>query len=40
MEIELEDLVITLFSNPPGEPNSHSISFDTGNLLHFLKVYS
>jgi len=37
MEIELEDLVITLFSNPPGAPNSHSISFDTGNLIQLFE---
>ena len=37
MEIELEDLVITLFSNPPGEPNSHLISFDTGNLVQLFE---
>ena len=37
MEIELEDLVITLFSNPPGEPNSHNISFDTGNLVQLFE---
>lgn len=37
MEIELEDLVITLFSNPPGEPNSHFISFDTGNLVQLFE---
>ena len=37
MEIELEDLVITLFSNPPSEPNSHSISFDTGNLQQLFE---
>ena len=32
MEIELEDLVLTLFSKPPGEPNSQKISFDTSDL--------
>ncbi len=37
MEIELEDLVITLFSNPPGEPNTHLISFDTGNLVQLFE---
>lgn len=37
MEIELEDLVITLFSNPPGESNSHNISFDTGNLVQLFE---
>jgi hypothetical protein len=37
MEIELEDLVITLFSNPPGEPNTHLISFDTGDLVQLFE---
>ena len=37
MEIELEDLVITLLSNSPGEPNSHLISFDTGNLVQLFE---
>ena len=37
MEIELEDLVITLFSNPPGEVNTHLISFDTGNLIQLFE---
>jgi hypothetical protein len=37
MEIELEDLVITLFSQPPGETNSHKISFDTTNLRHLFE---
>jgi len=37
MEIELEDLVLSLFSKPPGEPNSHSIHFDTSNLLQLFE---
>jgi hypothetical protein len=37
MEIELEDLVLTLFSQPPGEPNSHKISFDTTNLSQLFE---
>ena len=37
MEIELEDLVINVFSHPPGEPNSHYISFDTNNLKQLFE---
>ena len=37
MEIELEDLVLTLFSKPPGEPNSHKISFDTSDLKQLFE---
>lgn len=37
MEIELEDLVLTLFSKPPGEPNSNRISFDTSNLRQLFE---
>ena len=37
MEIELEDLVINVFSHPPGEPNSHYISFDTYNLKQLFE---
>ena len=37
MEIELEDLVLTLFSKPPGEPNSQKISFDTSDLKQLFE---
>ena len=37
MEVELEDLVISIFSEPPGEPRSRTIAFDTSDLKQLFE---
>jgi|TARA_Y100000389_G_C17143859_1_gene356285 hypothetical protein len=37
MEVELEELVISIFSEPPGEPRSRTIAFDTSNLRQLFE---
>lgn len=37
MEVELEDLVISIFSQPPGEPRSRTIAFDTSDLRQLFE---
>ena len=32
MEVELEELIISIFTNPPGETKSKTITFDTSDL--------
>ena len=37
MEVDLEQLVISIFSEPPGEPRSKTISFDTSDLRQLFE---
>ena len=37
MEVELEELVISIFSEPPGEPRSRTIAFDTSDLKQLFE---
>ena len=37
MEVELEELIISIFSEPPGEPRSRTIAFDTNNLKQLFE---
>ena len=37
MEVELEELVISIFSEPPGEPRSKTIAFDTSDLKQLFE---
>lgn len=37
MEIDLEGLVISIFSEPPGEPRSRTIEFDTNNIKQLFE---
>lgn len=37
MEVDLEQLIISIFSEPPGEPRSKTISFDTNNLKQLFE---
>ena len=37
MEVELEEVIISIFTNPPGETNSYPISFDTNNLKQLFE---
>lgn len=37
MEVELEDLVLSIFSQPPGEPRSRTIAFDTSDLRQLFE---
>ena len=37
MEVDLEQLIISIFSEPPGEPRSKTISFDTTDLKQLFE---
>ena len=37
MEVELEDLIYSIFSEQPGEPDSKPISFDTNNIKQLFE---
>ena len=37
MEVELEELVISIFSEPPGDPRSRTIAFDTSDLKQLFE---
>ena len=37
MEVELEELIISIFSEPPGEPRTRTIAFDTNNLKQLFE---
>lgn len=37
MEVDLEELVISIFSEPPGEPRSRTIAFDTSDLRQLFE---
>ena len=37
MEVELEELIISIFSEPPGEPRTRTITFDTNNLKQLFE---
>ena len=37
MEVELEELIYSIFTQPPSEPNSKPITFDTQNLKQLFE---
>ena len=37
MEVDLEQLIVSIFTQPPSEPKSKLISFDTNNIIQLFE---